>query len=247
MTDILEQRRGYRITQAVDGNLRTVELNRILAQIADRFDQLEGYRGTPTIKSDMDMTDHNINEIADGVEDTDAPSYGQIVDQSDRIDQNENDIAAIKVRMTAQETHGGISVNGNTSNLATAAQDTWYQYPYFNTNNASSGMTPDHTNNHITVGTTGTYLALFSASFSGSVSTDFEMQVFINNGDTGFNNAHFERKISASGDIGAAGGTGLISLTAGDTVELWVERTDGAGASKNFLGRDVTLTLVRVK
>jgi hypothetical protein len=149
--------------------------------------------------------------------------------------------------LAAQEMHGGLSVNANTSNLALAAQDTWYQYPYFDTNDPSNGMTPDHANDHITVGDTGTYYVSFAMSFSGSASTDFEAQVFINNGVTGFVNIHTERKLAASGDIGSAGGSGLVSLAAGDTVELWVSRTDGGGASKNFLGRDVTLSVIRVK
>jgi hypothetical protein len=142
--------------------------------------------------------------------------------------------------------YGGLSVNGNTNNLALAAQDTWYQYPYFDTNDPSLGMTPDHTNDHITVGTTGVYFVSIDASFSGSVVTTFEVQMFINNGATGFPNVHFERKIGTGGDIGAAPASGIVSLTSGDTVELWVERTDGGGTSKNFLGRDVTISLIRL-
>jgi hypothetical protein len=142
--------------------------------------------------------------------------------------------------------YGGLSVNGNTTNTALAAQDTWYQYTYFDTNDPSSGMTPDHTNDHITIGTTGVYLVVGSASFSGSATTTFEAQIFINNGATGFPNAHFERKLGAGGDIGAAALDGIINLTSGDTVELWIQRTDGGGVSKNFLGRDITISLVRL-
>jgi hypothetical protein len=142
--------------------------------------------------------------------------------------------------------YGGLSVNGNATNLALAAQDTWYQYTYFDTNDPSLGMTPDHTNDHITIGTTGVYLVVGSASFSGSATTTFEGQIFINNGATGFPNAHFERKLGAGGDIGATALDGILNLTAGDTVEFWVQRTDGAAVTKNFVGKDITISLVRL-
>ena len=43
-----ESKRIYRI-----GALSISEINRVLAQIADRLDELEGFRGTPTIRDDF--------------------------------------------------------------------------------------------------------------------------------------------------------------------------------------------------
>jgi hypothetical protein len=45
-----QQKQIYRLNQ-----LTITEVNRLLASIADRFDELEGYRGSPTIRSPMTM------------------------------------------------------------------------------------------------------------------------------------------------------------------------------------------------
>lgn len=142
--------------------------------------------------------------------------------------------------------YGGIHTHANTTNTVMAAQDTWYQYLYFGTNDAALGMTPDHTNDHITIGTTGIYLAIVNVSFSGSNSTTIEGQLFVNNGATAKDNVHFERTLGVAGAIGASAASGVVSLTVGDTVEFWVSRTTGGAVNKNFLGRDATITLVRL-
>lgn len=45
-----QQKQIYRLNQ-----LTITEANRVLAKLADRLDELEGYRGSPTIRSPMTM------------------------------------------------------------------------------------------------------------------------------------------------------------------------------------------------
>jgi len=62
-----ESRRLYSLT-ALDIN----QLNFILNMIADRIDELEGRRGTPTFKSDIDMEGNKITDLAVAVADSDG-------------------------------------------------------------------------------------------------------------------------------------------------------------------------------
>jgi hypothetical protein len=47
-----ESKRIYRVNSN-----DVTELNRVLAQIGNRLDELEGFRGQPTIRDDMKITD----------------------------------------------------------------------------------------------------------------------------------------------------------------------------------------------
>jgi len=55
-----ESRKIYRI-QALDIN----QINWQLAQLANRLDELEGWRGTPTFRSDLDIQSNKIRSMAD--------------------------------------------------------------------------------------------------------------------------------------------------------------------------------------
>jgi hypothetical protein len=141
---------------------------------------------------------------------------------------------------------GEIYVNGNATATTISAANTWYQVTVFDTNGQSNNATPDHTNDHITVatGADGKYLVTVSISFTGASSSDvIEFQVYKNNGATGHSNLHCERKISAGGDIGSVGISGIIDLTAADTVELWVQNLTSTG---NVTVKDATLSLVGI-
>lgn len=123
-------------------------------------------------------------------------------------------------------TYGEIYEIDNTTATTISTQNTWYQITIFGNNGVSNNTTPDHTNDHITVGTTGVYRVDYSASFSGTGGKTYELEVKKNNGATSFTNTRVQRKLGTTGDVGNAGGTGLLSLTANDTVELWIRCID---------------------
>jgi hypothetical protein len=52
-------------------------IQRIFNMLMDRLDELEGYRGTPTFRNDIDMTENRITNMADAIEGTDAITSGQ--------------------------------------------------------------------------------------------------------------------------------------------------------------------------
>jgi hypothetical protein len=54
------------------------QLNQKLGYIADILDGLNGHRGTPTFYSDLDVNEQKLTNVADAVEETDAPNLAQI-------------------------------------------------------------------------------------------------------------------------------------------------------------------------
>ena len=138
---------------------------------------------------------------------------------------------------------GEIWVEGNAT-ADTIATATNTQVLRFANNGESNGTTPDHTNDHITVATDGKYMITVSVSFSGDASVDWSFGVYKNNGGTAFSNVHCNRKLGSGGDIGSAGLTGIIDVSANDTIELWMQH--GAGVNKDITIQDCTLSLVKV-
>jgi len=52
------------------------QFNRILAQIAMRFDELQGSRGTPTFYADVDLQSNKIGSVAAGSQSGEVLTYG---------------------------------------------------------------------------------------------------------------------------------------------------------------------------
>jgi len=140
--------------------------------------------------------------------------------------------------------YASIYETGGSTALTCTVQNTWYQVVSFSTNGLSSGVTPDHTNDHITIDATGNYRVEITVSFGGSGSSTFEVSAWKNNGATQLFPCVLERKLGTGGDVGAAPAMGDITLTATDTVEMWVRCTDGA--SKNFTPSNYVLTVTRL-
>lgn len=68
--------------------------------------------------------------------------------------------------------------------------------------------------------------------------------VFKNNGVTQFQNLHFHRRLSGGGsDTGSIGMEGLISLTSGDTLEVWLWNETN---TTSVVVDDITLNLVMI-
>jgi hypothetical protein len=134
------------------------------------------------------------------------------------------------------------------STLALPAQDTFYQITAFTANGESNGMTPDHTNDHITVAKSGMYLAFLDVSFSQTtaVSIEYDFHVQKNNGTTDFPYVSAHRDTAGGNTVGATNGTGIIDLDVNDTVEVWVERLTGGAVSRTITIPQVSLTLTQV-
>lgn len=108
-------------------------------------------------------------------------------------------------------------------------------------NMTAAGTTPDHTDDSITVGTDGVYLVLCQISFSGTVNTEFQAHVRINDVEQ-VEGMH--RKLGAGGDVGSASFVALKSLSADDAITIYVESDQAGGA--DFTPTDAQLVCFRV-
>ncbi len=142
--------------------------------------------------------------------------------------------------VSSQGGFGSIYVNGG-STAQTGITGTPAQMTGFVTNGISSGTTPDHTSDNITVATEGDYLVNASVSFVGSSSDIFQVEIFYNSASTGY---AFNRFISAGGDTGSASVSGLISAAAGKTFDLYISSSTGG---TSFTPQEASLIVTRVQ
>lgn len=139
---------------------------------------------------------------------------------------------------------GEIYYHGAGFDTVLALQDTWYQVLGFDTNSQSNAsVTPDHTNDHITAGKAGKYWAYFSISVRSAAANKYQFMIRTNNGATAKTNVmvHIVTNVADKVDSQSCGG--YVALSANDTVELWVQRTDGGAVSKTITTEHVTMSI----
>ena len=126
--------------------------------------------------------------------------------------------------------YGSISVDEGASAQTLTNAGQYYSVTQFAVNGLSSGMTPDHTNDRITVTNAGVYEVSCVMSFSGTASTIYDMAIYV---DGSINTTlTIQRDIGTGNTVGAAAISGLVSLTAGQVLTLWAKSD---GTSKAFL------------
>jgi len=144
--------------------------------------------------------------------------------------------------------YGGIWVNANGASLTLTTSGSWYQFVAFDTNGVSRGATPDHTNDHITVGTTGDYEITAHISFTGgSTNNTYEWAVQVDGDISGtgvFGNLMARRAIGTASLAGSATIVSQVTLTAGETVELWARCT--TTSSTSITGIHVALAIKQI-
>ena len=141
---------------------------------------------------------------------------------------------------------GEIYTEENATGTDLALQDTYYQVTIFDTNGESNGMTPDHTNNHITVLTKGRYFVSISLAAYSAADNEYHFHLFKNNGAVKFDNVSANRNTANANKVGSMSASGIIQANVGDTLELWVERTDGGGVSKTITISHATMSAILI-
>jgi len=133
--------------------------------------------------------------------------------------------------------------NADTTTLNSAAK---VQITDFDANGQSSNMTPDHTNDRITISKDGKYLVTISVAVKNSAgaSHQIHIELYKNNGATAFDNVHGHRNLAAGTDVGSITLSGIISVSKDDTIELWAD-TD-SGTDKDVTFQDVTVSIIQV-
>jgi hypothetical protein len=142
--------------------------------------------------------------------------------------------------VTSLGVYGGIYVSDGAA--AQGSIDTSYtKITGFAGDAASSDTTPDHTADTITIGVTGIYFVMANLSFSGTASVTFSVALYSQGVEQ---DIHFARTISTGGDVGAAGLSGLISLTAADVLDLRIKASSGSGRSITLVQGNFSVRMV---
>jgi hypothetical protein len=141
--------------------------------------------------------------------------------------------------------YGGIYAANNTTNTTlNSASKT--QILIFDTNGVSNLITPDHTNDHITITTAGVYQLSLYTSVSNQAGSAHKISVSVwkNNGATELTNTHVHRTLASGTDTGSIGITAHVTLTVGDTIEVWAN-TDRA-LDSDILFEDINMNLTMI-
>jgi len=141
--------------------------------------------------------------------------------------------------------HAEISAEDNASATAIVGAGTAVQFTGFDTNGPSFDATPDNSNDHIVIGTSGTYMVSLSAAVDsvgvGGIIAQFQVQ---RNNGTEEIVPHVNRGLGGGGgEIGVTSMSGMVALDAGDTVEFWVENET---STTNLLVESISLSVLQV-
>jgi hypothetical protein len=155
---------------------------------------------------------------------------------------------SIKQYIATTNAYAGIKAEDNSTETAIAVAGTPVQVTIFDTNGPSSdGLTPDHTNDHITVDTAGIFMVAVSATVNSVVgaASRFEMTVMKNNGATGPIIPHIDRNVGGGGTESGVISMGPypVALSLGDTVEVWIENETN---TQNYVVEDISLSVKRI-
>ena len=136
---------------------------------------------------------------------------------------------------------GGLQVEDNVTATSIAGSATWTKFVSFGSVSAQLGVTASMVSNDITIAQTGTYLVQYSVSFTGGATDIIEWEVQKTTG-TRLPATNAGMKL-ASADLTHLSGVGIVSLTAGDVVALYVNNLTDAD---DVTAKDVSLTVLRV-
>jgi hypothetical protein len=117
------------------------------------------------------------------------------------------------------KTVDGVTAQGSIGTTPTKLT-TW------DTDGDSNGLIPDHTNDQITIDVTGVYHVNCDVSFSGTSNATFQLHLRIDGVEA---DEGLHRKLSTGGDVGSAGFSGIVSLTANEALTVYVESGNGGG------------------
>ena len=142
--------------------------------------------------------------------------------------------------------HAGIYAVSNANPVGILVKATAVQGTDWDANHPYSGPVPDSGNSHITIDRTGVFLIVVSATVNSGAgaASKFEMTVRTNAGTAELPGLHCDRNLAGGGGVaGVISMSGIVALTAADTVEVWIEDETNA---VDYVVEDIDLSIVRV-
>lgn len=134
----------------------------------------------------------------------------------------------------------------NNSNTMSVSSAGWTQVVDFDTDGEFNDATPDHTSDDITIDVAGKYAVdvAISGENNAGVGHLLSISVFKNNGATEFLNLHLSRQLASGTDRGAASMTGIVDLSATDTIEVWA--TSDSGVARTITIKSISLRVIKI-
>ena len=167
-------------------------------------------------------------------------------EQANAINHLLEQINALIARLELLEPYGGISAVDNSTETTITTQGVAVQVTIFDTNDPANNATPDHTNDHITIGNAGDYMIVVSATVNSvaGLASRFEMTVQKNNGASDVGALHVDRNIDGGGGkAGSVSMSSLATLAVDDTLEVWIENETNTA---NYIVENITLSVMQV-
>ena len=154
------------------------------------------------------------------------------------------DWPASTVGKPAELAYGEIYAAGNAVATPTTTQNVWVQFAQFTALGEFSGATPRLADDDILISGAGDYLIWVSISSSNAGANNaYEYGVQLNNGTILVPGLMAVRRLNPGGDVGVVELSGVETLAAGDTVELWVRNVTFTNA---ITLEEVNLTIERI-
>lgn len=97
----------------------------------------------------------------------------------------------------------------------------------FDTNGLSTNATPTVANDEIIIDATGTYVVSFDLSFDGDTNTDYDFNIAVDT--VAVSNIRTMRQIGTGADVGVIAMSGILDLTATQSVTVVANRAAGSG------------------
>lgn len=120
------------------------------------------------------------------------------------------------------------------------------QVTIFNTNGESNDATPDHTNDHITIGKAGRYQITLQATVNSVAGpgSNWRIQAEKNNGATVLTPCVTTGQfVGGAGEPTSVSASAIVNLSAADTVEVWIANTSG---TENYTVQNISLSVVHI-
>lgn len=145
------------------------------------------------------------------------------------------------IKISEWQNYGGLSVADNTTAETTTDATARKLAAWDTTMPTSAQATSSTSTNDVSVSDAGDYLINAQISFSGSLSKQFEIEIYKEGIATGLK---LDRKLGTGGDVGSASVCGILTLAANDSIALYHKSTDGGSS---FTMANGQLTVTRLK
>lgn len=140
---------------------------------------------------------------------------------------------------------GEISAVDNAVETAIAVAATDYQVTIFDANGIGVNTTPDHTQDHITLGHDGYYEVMVSATINsvGGGASKAKISVQKNNGSSIIIPPMKRNLAGGGGESGVISMSGFANLVLNDTIEVWVQNLTG---TQNYVIENIALSMHQI-